>query len=119
MSQSASVEEYIAGFDVPTKKILQIIRRTINEAAPNAVEDMSYGMPTFRLNGKSIIYFAGFSKHIGVYATPNGHKEFEAELSKYKRGKGSVQFPLDEPMPLELIKRMTLYRVSALTKGAI
>ena len=72
---------------------------------------MSYGMPAYKLKGKPLVYFAGFKNHIGFYATPSGHTEFARELSKYKQGKGSVQFPIDQPMPLELISLIVQFRV--------
>lgn len=80
--------------------------------APNAVESISYGMPGYKLNGKPLVYFAGYKAHIGLYATPSGHSEFAQELSVYKQGKGSVQFPLNQPMPYELIKRIILFRIN-------
>lgn len=68
-------------------------------------------MPAFKLKGKPLVYFAGYDNHIGFYATPSGHEEFSGELSKYKQGKGSVQFPIEQPMPLDLIRRITEFRV--------
>ena len=96
----ASVEAYIKNFPAGVQKILQSVRQTIKKAAPAAEESISYGMPAFKHNGKPMVYFAGYEKHIGLYATPAGHSAFEKELSKYKQGKGSVQFPLDQPIPL-------------------
>ena len=80
---------------------------TIRKAAPEAEESITYGMPAFKMNGRPLVYFAAFKSHIGFYATPTGHSEFADELSKYKHGKGSVQFPLDKTIPLNLIKRIT------------
>jgi len=105
------VDTYIATFPATTQKMLQQIRETILNAAPNAEESISYGMPAYKLNGKPLVYFAGYKNHIGFYATPTGHKEFEAELSNYKQGKGSVQFPVTEPLPIGLIKRIVVFRV--------
>jgi uncharacterized protein YdhG (YjbR/CyaY superfamily) len=76
------------------------------------VESIAYGMPAYKINGKPLVYFAGYKKHIGFYATPSGHTEFADELSKYKQGKGSVQFPLDKPIPYELIRRIVAFRVN-------
>jgi uncharacterized protein YdhG (YjbR/CyaY superfamily) len=106
-----NVNEYISTFPKETQELLKQIRKTIRQAAPEAEESISYGMPAFKLNGKPLVYFAAFKNHIGFYATPTGHKEFAEELSKYRQGKGSVQFPLNEPMPLDLIERITLFRV--------
>jgi uncharacterized protein YdhG (YjbR/CyaY superfamily) len=108
----ANVDEYIKSFPAAVQKLLVQVRSTIRKAAPDAVEGIGYGMPAYKLKGKPLVYFAGFSKHIGFYATPTGHAEFAAGLSKYKQGKGSVQFPLNEPLPLELIDRITRFRVA-------
>jgi uncharacterized protein YdhG (YjbR/CyaY superfamily) len=107
-----SVDEYIARFPKASQIILSEIRATILKAAPSALETISYAMPAYKQNGKVLIYFAGYEHHIGLYATPQGHKAFEAELSKYKQGKGSVQFPINEPMPLELITRIVNFRAN-------
>ncbi len=108
----ANIDDYIAGFPVPVQKHLQNIRETIKRAAPEAEESISYAMPAFKFKGKPLVYFAGYKNHIGFYATPNGHQAFEKDLSIYKQGKGSVQFPLDKPMPLDLIVRVTKYRIA-------
>ncbi|KGO94890.1 iron chaperone [Flavobacterium subsaxonicum] len=104
------IDNYIATFPATTQKLLQQMRETILNAAPNAQESISYGMPAYKLNGKPLVYFAGYKNHIGFYATPTGHKAFEAELSNYKQGKGSVQFPVTEPLPVDLIKRIVVFR---------
>jgi len=106
-----NIEEYINNFPKETKKLLEQIRITIKLAAPSAEECISYGMPAFKTHGKPLVYFAAFKNHIGFFATPTGHKEFKDELSKYKHGKGSVQFPLDKPIPFDLIDRITKFRV--------
>lgn len=110
-TQVKNVDEYIVAFPAEVQMLLEQIRATIKQAAPEAEEVISYGMPAYKLNGKPLVYFAAFKKHIGFYATPTGHKEFAAELSNYKQGKGSVQFPLDKPLPLDLIERITKFRV--------
>ena len=115
MQKPQSVDEYITSFPPETQKILSQIRDIIKIEAPNAVESISYGMPAYKLNGKPLIYFAGYEKHIGLYATPTGHDAFKEEFSRYKTGKGSVQFPLSEPMPLDLIKKVTGFRVKELS----
>lgn len=99
-----TTDQYIAGFPPAVKKQLEQIRKTIRDHAPGAVEGISYGMPGFKYKGKPLVYFAGYENHIGFYATPTGHETFKKDLAGYKTGKGSVQFPLTEPMPLALIK---------------
>jgi uncharacterized protein YdhG (YjbR/CyaY superfamily) len=106
-----TVDEYIRSFPADIQTILKKVRETIKKNAPDAVESIAYGMPAYKLNGKPLVYFAGFKKHIGFYATPTGHAEFADELSTYKQGKGSVQFPLNKPIPYELIKRIVAFRV--------
>ena len=110
-TKAATVDAYIAAFPKSTQTLLKQVRKTIRDAAPEAVEGISYGMPGYKLNGKPLVYFGGYEHHIGFYATPSGHAEFDKALSKYKQGKGSVQFPIDEPMPLELIARIVKFRV--------
>ncbi len=112
-----TMDQYIAAQPVVAQKILQAIRQKIQTAVPDATEAMSYGLPTYRINGKNMIHFGAYSRHIGVYATPDGHAQFEAELDAYKRGKGSVQFPIDRPMPYDLIVKMAVFRAQQLTKG--
>jgi len=106
-----TIDEYISGFPVDIQLILNQVRSTIKQVAPNAEESIGYGMPAYKTYGKPLVYFAGFKNHIGFYATPTGHAEFAKELSKYKQGKGSVQFPIDQPMPLELIAQIVEFRV--------
>ena len=105
-----TIDEYIAAFPEDIQKILEDIRSTIQTAAPEATEKISYAIPTFYLKG-NLVHFAAFKKHIGFYPVPSGLKAFEKELSNYKQGKGSVQFPLTEPMPLDLISKITKFRV--------
>lgn len=110
MKKPESFSEYIENFPPPTQKILKQIRTTIKKAAPKAEEIISYGMPAFTFHGH-LVYFAGYKNHIGLYATPSGHTAFKKELAKYKQGRGSVQFPIDEPMPLKLITQIVKFRV--------
>ena len=110
IAKPANIDAYIATFPGGVQKILEQVRVTVIKAAPGAEETISYGMPAFRYKGRVIIYFAGYKSHIGLYATPAGHAAFAKELSKYKQGRGSVQFPLDKPMPLNLIARMVKFR---------
>ena len=105
-----TIDEYIDGFPPDVQKILQKIRKTIHEAAPEATEKISYQMPTFYLKG-NLVHFAGFKEHIGFYPVPTGIEKFKKELSVYKQGKGSVQFPLDRPMPYDLITKIVKFRV--------
>ncbi|SKB35160.1 iron chaperone [Daejeonella lutea] len=106
-----SVDEYIDKSPGEVQSALRKIREIISEIAPNAAESISYGMPAYKLKGKPLVYFAGYKKHIGLYATPTGHSEFAAELAGYKQGKGSVQFPLNEPIPYDLIRKIVQFRV--------
>lgn len=120
-SQSAgfvSIDEYIATFPADIQQLLQTIRETIQAAAPEAVEKISYQMPAFYLKG-NLVYFAAYKSHIGFYPTPNGIEKFQEDLSKYKQGKGSVHFPLNEPLPLELITRIVTYRAAENLKKAM
>jgi uncharacterized protein YdhG (YjbR/CyaY superfamily) len=105
-----SVDDYIDGFPAKTQKILQQVRSTVKKAAPKAEEVISYGMPAYKLHGM-LVYFAGYEKHIGFYALPSGNLAFKKELANYKMGKGSIQFPIDEPMPLKLITQIVKFRV--------
>jgi len=106
-----TIDEYILDSPVDIQPLLNQVRSTIKLAAPDAEESISYGMPAYKTHGKPLVYFAGFKNHIGFYATPTGHEEFAKELSKYKQGKGSVQFPIDQPMPLDLILLIVEFRV--------
>jgi uncharacterized protein YdhG (YjbR/CyaY superfamily) len=112
-----SIDEYIATFPAETQKILQEIRTAIQSAAPEAEEKISYQMPTFFLKG-NLVHFAAFKNHIGFYPAPQGIEEFKQELALYKGAKGSVQFPIDQPMPLELITRIVKFRVVGNLKNA-
>ena len=105
-----TVEEYIASFPVFIQERLKIIRSIIVENAPEAIESMAYGMPAYKLNKKPLVYFGGFDKHIGFYATPTGHEQFKQELAGYKQGKGSVQFPLEKELPVQLITDIVKFR---------
>jgi len=108
--ESSDIDSYIEGFPSDVQKILKKVRETIRKAAPAAEECISYGIPTYKLNG-NLVHFAAFQKHIGFYPAPSGIEGFKKELSAYKGAKGSVQFPLDEAMPLALITRIVKLRV--------
>ena len=112
------IETYIQQFPDNVQKILKSIRKLIKEKTPNAEELFAYGMPAYKTNKKPLVYFAAFKNHIGFYATPSGHSEFQDELSKYKQGKGSVQFPLDKPIPYKLIQKIVKFRVAENNKQA-
>ena len=105
-----TIDEYIAGFPEDVQKILQKVRMTIKKAAPDAEEAIKYRMPTFTLKG-NLVYFAGFKNHIGFYPVPTGIEAFKKELSVYKQGKGSIQFPLDQPIPYDLISKIVKFRI--------
>lgn len=111
MSESSHViDDYISRFEPDIQVLLREIRRVIQEAAPNAAEAFSYQMPTYVFHG-NLVHFAAFKKHIGFYPAPSGIEAFKDEISAYKWAKGSVQFPLDQPIPFDLIRRIVLFRV--------
>ena len=105
-----SIDEYIATFPNDVQKILQELRATIKAAAPDAQEKISYQMPTFFLKG-NLVHFAAYKNHIGFYPTPSGIEKFQKELSKYEGAKGSVQFPINQPLPLDLVQKIVEFRV--------
>ena len=106
----ATIDAYIAQFPEDVQVILQKIRSTIREVAPEAEEAIKYQIPTFVLNG-NLVHFGGFKKHVGLYPTPGGIEEFRDELAAYAGGKGTVKFPLDQPIPYDLIRRIVEFRV--------
>jgi uncharacterized protein YdhG (YjbR/CyaY superfamily) len=110
MNKPSNIDEYIAIFPGEVQNMLEQIRATIKQAAPKAIEVISYGMPAFKLNG-ILVLFAAYSKHIGFYPKASGIEVFKKELSAYKKAKGSVQFPLDKPLPLELISEIVKFRL--------
>ena len=119
-SQTApkDIDEYIAGFPDDVKEILENIRMTIRKAAPDAEETISYKIPTFSLKGRYLAYFAAYKKHIGLYPAPRGIEQFKEELSAYEGWKGTVRFPLDKPIPFELIGRIVKFRVREVLERA-
>lgn len=112
-SKITNVDSYISQFDGKVRTRLEAMRMAIRRTCPDAVESMSYGMPAYKLAGKPLVYFAAFPNHIGFYATPNGHAAFKTEFAPYKQGKGSVQFPHDMPLPLELVRRVVAFRMKS------
>jgi uncharacterized protein YdhG (YjbR/CyaY superfamily) len=112
---AGTIDGYVAGFPESTRRLLEDVRRTIAETAPDAVEVISYGVPTFDLAGRHLVHFAAYEKHIGFYPTASGIAAFREELTPYPSAKGSVRFPFDRPMPLDLIRRITEFRVREVT----
>ncbi len=106
-----TIDSYIAQFPKEVQVILEKIRQTVADAAPGAVEAISYQIPTFKLNGSNLVHFAAWKDHIGFYATPAGNTAFQKELARYKMAKGSVRFPLDEPIPYDLVAEIARFRV--------
>jgi uncharacterized protein YdhG (YjbR/CyaY superfamily) len=117
-STARSIDEYIAEFPPETQKVLEELRALIKATAPDATETISYAIPTFDLNGKHLVHFGGYKKHIGFYPTSAGTEAFQEELQPYKRSKGTVQFPLDQPMPTDLIRRIVEFRIAETTGKA-
>jgi uncharacterized protein YdhG (YjbR/CyaY superfamily) len=109
-SKPENFQEYVKTFPAEVQLILEQVQQTIKKAAPDAIEVISYGMPAFKYHGM-LVYFAGFKNHIGFYALPSGNEAFKSELAAYKMGKGSIQFPLEKPMPLALITQIVKYRM--------
>jgi len=107
-----SIDEYIAEFPPETQAVLREMRALIKATAPEATETINYAMPTFDLNGRHLVHFAGFAKHVGFYPVPSALEAFKEELTPYKSGKGSAQFPLGQPLPVDLIRRIVEFRVA-------
>jgi uncharacterized protein YdhG (YjbR/CyaY superfamily) len=110
-SKPKTIDEYIAKYPKNVRVVLEELRKVVKEAAPNAEETISYGMPAFKLNGRNLVYFAAWKKHVGFY--PAGYSAIEAfkqELSPYKQAKGTVQFPLEKPIPIDLVKKIVKFR---------
>jgi uncharacterized protein YdhG (YjbR/CyaY superfamily) len=108
--QFKSIDEYIGTFPENVQLILEKLRLTIREAAPEAEETINYQMPTFKLNG-NLVHFAAYKKHIGFYPSPSGIDAFREELAPYKVSKGTIKFPIDEPLPFDLVGKIVAYRV--------
>lgn len=110
------IDTYTADFAPEVQERMEQIRALVHKLAPEATEAISYGIPTFDLNGSHLVHYAGFAKHIGLYPTPTGMSEFAEELSHYKTGKGSAQFPHDKPLPMDLIERIVRFRIEEVAK---
>ena len=107
-----SMDEYIGTFPEDTQKILEEVRATIKAAAPEAEETISYNIPTFKMNGKYLIYFAGWKKHISLYPIPVGSEAFNKQIAKYAESKGTLKLPIDKPLPLKLITRIVKLKLA-------
>ena len=116
-TKPGNIDGYIASFPREVQKILEELRATIRNAAPEAEETISYGIPTFTLNG-NLVHFAAYKNHIGFYPSPGGIEAFKKELSVYEGAKGSVQFPIEEPLPLSLVTKIVKFRVKENAKRA-
>jgi uncharacterized protein YdhG (YjbR/CyaY superfamily) len=110
-TKPSTTSEYISGFPKETQKILRQIRTTIKKAIPKSKEKISYGIPVVTLDDKNVIFFAGYKKHVSVYPAPRASEEFKSILAKYKGGKGTVQFPIDKPVPFKLIEKIAKFRM--------
>ena len=113
-TKAETIDAYIAGFPEAVQQALELVRQTIREAAPGATEAISYAIPTFKLGG-NLIHFAGYKNHIGIYPAPAGDAAFVKAITPYKSGKATVQFPLNAPMPLDLITKMVRFRIVELS----
>jgi len=115
--QVESIDDYIRGFPKSVQDALEEMRSTIRRAAPEAVEAISYQMPTIKLAGKNLVHFAGYEKHVGFYPLPSGIAAFKQDLAPYVQGKGSVQFPLGRPIPYDLVSRIVAFRVEEILES--
>ncbi len=115
MKKFDTVDEYINSFDSKEKEILLLFRKKIKELAPDSVENISYGMPGYKLEGKPLVYFAAFKEHIGFFPTPSGIEAFDEETKPYRNGKGTLQFKIDAPIPWGLVEKIIEFRVEQAT----
>jgi len=106
-----TIDEYIESFPENVQSVLEKLRATVQEAAPEAVESISYDMPTFKLSGERLTYFSAWKNHVGLYSIPEGNEAFRKELSPYAGEKGSLRFPLDKPIPYDLVKKIVMLRM--------
>lgn len=111
-STATTIDAYIAEFPAEVRERLEQVRTLVREIAPDATETISYAIPTFDLNGKHLVHFAGYAKHVGFYPAPTGMEAFKEDFAPYQTGKGSVRFPLDQPLPVDLIRRIVEFRVA-------
>lgn len=117
-TQYKTIEEYINTFPQHIQVILAKIRQTIQKAAPDAVETINYGIPAFDVNGKHLVYFAGWKQHISLYPVPEGTEAFQQKIAPYKKSRGTIQFPLDKPIPLDIVEEIVRYHIKNLKKTA-
>lgn len=110
--QPANIDEYLTTFPADVRSTLEKVRQTIHKAAPEATETVSYGIPCFNVNGKYVVYFAGWTHHISVYPVPEGDDDLQQAMLSYQSGKGTLKFPLDQPIPYDLIKKVTVALVA-------
>ena len=116
-SSATTIDEYLAEFPPETRRALEEVRAAVREAAPDAVETISYAIPTFDLKGRHLVHFAGYARHVGFYPGADGIARFSEDLAGYESAKGSVRFPLGRPLPLDLVRRITAYRVERVLAG--
>jgi uncharacterized protein YdhG (YjbR/CyaY superfamily) len=107
-----SIDQYIAAYPKETQKLLEELRSTIKAAAPDVVEKITYQMPTFDLNGRHLVYFSAWKHHVGLYPVPAGDETFQREISQYKSAKSSLNFPIDKPLPVKLIRQFVKFRIA-------
>ncbi len=117
-SAATSIDAYIAGFSPETQTVLEELRALIRTSAPEATETISYGIPTFDLNGRHLLHFAGYARHAGLYPVPSTVQAFRDELAPYASGKATAKFPLGRPLPADLIRRIVEYRVTETVRKA-
>ncbi len=110
-AKQTTIDAYIADFPKDVQKVLEQVRETIKKAAPGVEEKISYAIPAFTINKTNLVYFAGYKNHVGLYPAPTGNALFEKDFAGYKTGKGSIQFPLEKPMPLDLITKIVQFRM--------
>jgi uncharacterized protein YdhG (YjbR/CyaY superfamily) len=111
-----TVDSYIASFPEATQHLLQALREYLRNLLPDAIEAISYKIPTFKLNGRNVVHFAGYKGHLSIYPIPKGDAAFETEIERYRAGAGTIRLPLDKPLPLELISKLVQYRVAEVKK---
>ena len=115
-TKATTIDEYIAGFPEETQQVLEQIRSAIQKAAPAAVEKISYAIPAFNLNNHYLVYFAGYKNHVSLYPVPKGDEAFQKEITAYRTGKGTLQFPLNKPLPIKLVTKTVKYNIKENTE---
>ena len=111
----ATIDDYIATFPEDVRSVLQLVRRTIHEAVPEAEETISYQIPAFNLHGKNLVHFAGWKRHISLYPIPDGDDAFQQRIAPYRAGKGTLQFPLQQPIPVDLVTNVVAHLIAGRT----